>query len=51
MNNIATKEEIAEAILKLDNWRDIEYILDSVFNNRNLVFTKWLKDLGGVTVK
>lgn len=44
MNGIAVKEEIAEAILKLDKWRDIEYILDSIFNTRNLVFTKWLKD-------
>lgn len=51
MNSIATKEEIVEAIMKLDKWRDIEYIFDSVFNTRNLVFTKWLKDNGNEIIK
>lgn len=44
MNNVLTKEEIVSAILKLDNWKDIEYIIDKIYNFRNPVFDKWSKD-------
>ena len=37
------RNEIIDYILKLEDWKDIEYILQMIWNRRNIVFQKWLR--------